>query len=440
MKEFRLPEIGEGIEEATVVAVLAEAGSFIAKDAALVELETDKAAFELPCPFEGTVENLAVSVGDKVKVGGLIASIDESKKAGSKEIKEKSAKPEPEEKTEEKVEAATPEPEEKKTSEKTDTEKYSKPAPEPEEKTDTEKTARQKGLPPSSPSAKTLARELGIDVSSVKGTGARGRISSEDVRNHTKDLIHSPLSDISELPDFGRWGETERLPLQTVGKISARRLALSWANIPHVTQHDTADITELENLRKNFSAKAEKAGGKLTMTAIMVRVIASALGAFPKFNGSFDAGRGETVFKKYVNIGIAVDTERGLVVPVIKNAGEKNIIEISIELADIARRAREKNIKPDELQGATFTVSNLGGIGGDFFTPIVNFPEVAILGISRSKMKPVYDKESGQFKPRLILPLSLSYDHRMIDGAEAARFSRWIAEAVEEPFKLVFEG
>ncbi len=191
---------------------------------------------------------------------------------------------------------------------------------------------------------------------------------------------------------------------------------------------------------KVFSAKAEKVGGKLTVTAIMVKVVASALGVFPKFNGSFDAKRSEMVFKKYVNIGIAVDTERGLVLPVIKNADKKNIIEISIELTDLARRAREKNIKPDELQGASFSVSNLGGIGGDRFTPIVNFPEVAILGLSRSQIRPVFDPKSGQFKPGMFLPLSLSYDHRMIDGAEAARFSRWIAEAVEEPFKLVFEG
>ncbi len=433
MKEFRLPEIGENIEEASVIAVLAKAGDSIKKDEPLVELETDKAAFELPCPFEGVVENIPVSAGDKVKVGGLIALINEGGEkpkakaatAGEEKLKE----PEPEEKADSNAAAARPE------------EKA-----EPEEKTETPETAPQKprkteAAPPSSPSAKSLARELGIDISKVKGTGAMGRVSSGDVKTQARDLIHSSWSGASpELPDFSPWGETQKAPVSTVGKISAQRLAHSWKTIPHVTHHDSADITELENLRKNFSAKAEKAGGKLTMTAIMVRVIASALGAFPKFNGSFNEARGEMVLKQYVNIAIAVDTERGLVVPVIKNAAEKNIIEISIELSDLAKRARGKNIKPDELQGASFTVSNLGGIGGNFFTPIINFPEVAILGLSRSKIQPVYDPDSGQFKPKMIIPMSLSYDHRMIDGAEAARFCRWVAEALEEPFKLVFEG
>lgn len=423
MKEFRLPEIGENIEEASVTAVFAETGSFIKKDDPIVELETDKAAFELPCPFEGTVDRIAVSVGDKVKVGGLIAVIGGNGKTEPPEKPQKALKPEAEKAVEEKSAAVDPEP----------VKKTGMPKSVSQKRGDSE-------VSPSSPSAKSLARELGIDLSEVKGSGARGRISSEDVRARAKDLIHSRWNEPPEIPDFSRWGETERAPVSRVGRISAARLARSWKNVPHVTHCDSADITELEHLRKNFSAKAEKAGGKLTVTAIMVRVVASALGAFPKFNGSFDASRNEMVLKKYVNIGIAVDTERGLMLPVIKNAEEKNIIEISIELSDLARRARERNIKPEELEGGSFTVSNLGGIGGGSFTPIVNFPEVAILGISRSKMEPVYEQSSGRFRPRMILPLSLSYDHRMIDGAEAARFSRWIAEAVEEPFKLVFEG
>lgn len=425
MKEFYLPEIGENIEEASVIAVLVEAGKFVVKDEPIVELETDKAAFELPCPFEGVVQSVAVSAGDKLKVGGLVAVINESGKHESTEGG-KSAVSARKEKIAAETDAVS-EPEKKTDAQKTETASRKRRIPE---------TAQ----PPWSPSAKSLAGELGIDMSKIKGSGAKGRVSSGDVKARAKDLISSPWSELSELPDFSRWGKTERAPLSTIGKISAQRLARSWKNIPHVTHHDSADITELEELRKSFSAKAEKAGGKLTVTAIMVRVVASALGAFPKFNGSFDMSCEETVLKTYVNIGIAVDTERGLVLPVIKNAEKKNIIEISIELSDLAKRARERNIKPDELRGASFTVSNLGGIGGEFFTPIVNFPEVAILGLSRSKMQPVYEKSSGQFKPRMILPLSLSYDHRMIDGAEAARFSRWIAEAVEEPFKLVFEG
>ncbi len=427
MKQFRLPEIGENIEEASVIAVFVKAGNVIGKDEPFVELETEKAAFELPCPFEGKVESIDVSVGDTVKVGGLIATIND----GGAEAANT---------------AAEPEPKKKKPEEKAPDKKVAEPAPEADggaaetrEKKPSPKPAGG-NQPPSSPSAKSLARDIGIDISQIKGTGARGRVSSEDVRAQAKDLINSPLEKTSELPDFSPWGKTERVPVSTVGKLSARRLSGSWRTVPHVTHHDSADITELEDLRKTFSGKAEKAGGKLTVTAIMVRVVASALGVFTKFNGSFDEQNGEMVLKEYINIGIAVDTERGLVVPVIKNAGEKNIVEISVELADLARRAREKNIKPDDLQGASFTVSNLGGIGGDSFTPIVNFPEVAVLGLSRAKMSPVYDKASGRFKPKLMLPMSLSYDHRMIDGAEAARFSRWVVEAVEEPFKLVFEG
>ncbi|WP_462137738.1 2-oxo acid dehydrogenase subunit E2 [Candidatus Mycalebacterium sp.] len=370
---------------------------------------------------------MEAAVGDKIKVGGLIAvinekSVNESGKSAGAPAEAKSAK---KEKPAEAKAAAPPEPEPE--------EKTPDPAP--------RKTKTPKSAPPSSPSAKLLARELGIDISNIQGTGARGRVSSEDVRTQAKDLIHTMMDDgSSDLPDFSPWGKIDRTPVSTVGKISAQRLSRSWKTVPHVTHHDSADITELEALRKSFSARAEKAGGKLTVTAIMVKVVASALGAFPKFNGSFDSERRELVFKDYINIGIAVDTERGLLLPVIKNADEKNIIEISIELADLAKRTREKNIKPDELQGSSFSVSNLGGIGGDSFTPIVNFPEVAILGLSRSKMRPVYDEKSEQFKPRMILPLSLSYDHRMIDGAEAARFVRWVSEAVEEPFKLVFEG
>ena len=433
MIEFRLPEIGEGVTEATVTAVFAEAGKPARKDEPFVELETDKAAFELPCQFDGKVKDIAVAVGDTVKVGGLIAVIEEGSHAPDSKTKPDAAKqPEP---------APTPAGGVEKPAEKNNpgTAKVEEPPPAPAKPVE-QKKGRPASAPPSSPAAKSLARDLGINISEVK-SAAGGRVSLEDVRAHAKDLINSPSAGgAGGLPDFSPWGEIERAPVSTVGKASAQQLSKSWRTIPHVTHHDSADITELEQLRKTFSPKAEEAGGKLTVTAIMVKVAASALGVFTKFNGSFDEARGEMIFKKYVNIGVAVDTERGLMVPVIKNASEKNIVEISIELSDLAKRAREKNIKPDELAGATFTVSNLGGIGGDSFTPIINPPEVAILGLARANVRPVFDAASGQFKPRTILPLSLSYDHRMIDGAEAARFARWVAEAVEEPFKLVFEG
>ncbi len=432
MKEFNLPEIGENIEEAVVIAVFTEEGNFIVKDEPVVELETDKAAFDLPCPFEGKVESIAVSAGDKVKVGQLIAVIN----TNSKEKSATSGKKTPEKKAEPKTEQpASPREKEPVAPEVT-----VEPPAEIEKHAGKQQTTPVAKRPPSSPSAKSLAREMGIEITEIKGTGARGRVSSEDVKTHAKDVINSAWNHAPELPDFSPWGETEKVSVSTVRRISAQSLVRAWEKVPHVTHHDNADITELEDLRKNFSAKAEKAGGKLTVTGIIVKVVASALGVFPKFNSSFDGQNNEIILKKYINIGVAVNTERGLVVPVIKDVGKKNIIEISIELSDLAKRAREKNIKPDELQGSSFTVSNLGGIGGSSFTPIVNYPEVAILGLSRSKVEPVYEPGSGQFKPKTILPLSLSYDHRVIDGAEAATFSRWVAEAVEEPFKLVFEG
>ena len=289
------------------------------------------------------------------------------------------------------------------------------------------------------------------------GTGPSGRIQSEDVKKYAKDLITNgkPVKRVKveasstetdtdtfcpqlpPLPDFTRWGEVERVPMNTVRRITAEKLTKAWT-IPHVTQYDKADITELNELRRKNKPKAEKAGGNLTITPILIKVIASALGVFPEFNASIDIDTEEIVYKKFINIGFAVDTERGLLVPNVRNADEKNIIEIAAELSDLSDRARNKKIKPDELQGSTFTVSNLGGIGGTYFSPIIYFPDVAILGVSRAVNEPIYI--DGNFEPRLMMPLSLSYDHRLIDGAAAAKFLRWIVEALEEPFKIIFEG
>jgi pyruvate dehydrogenase E2 component (dihydrolipoyllysine-residue acetyltransferase) len=305
-------------------------------------------------------------------------------------------------------------------------------------------TAREAPPAPAAPSVRRMARELGIDVNAVNGTGPGGRISIDDVKEHTKRLVSGAGSGVSvrtiPLPDFSRFGPVERQPMRAIRRRTAEHLSAAWATIPHVTQFDLADITGLEELRKKFAKQVEAAGGNLTVTAITVKVVAAALRVFPQFNASVDLGAQEIILKKYVHIGVAVDTDRGLLVPVIRDADKKNIVQLSVELAQLSEKARTRKVTAEEMQGGCFSISNLGGIGGTYFTPIVNAPEVAILGISRARMEPVYQKESGQFAPRFMLPLSLSYDHRAIDGADGIRFLRWVAEALEQPFLLALQG
>jgi pyruvate dehydrogenase E2 component (dihydrolipoamide acetyltransferase) len=291
-----------------------------------------------------------------------------------------------------------------------------------------------------------MARELGVDINQVPGSGADGRISIEDVKEQARRIVTGASAGkgsqpaAEPLPDFSRWGAIVRQPMRAVRRKTAEHLAAAWAAIPHVTQHDLADVTLLEELRKRYAKKSETAGGSLTVTAVAVKVVAAALKVFPQMNSSIDLAADEIIYKKYVNIGIAVDTDRGLLVPVIHGADAKNIVQLSVEIAQLSEKARTRKISLDEMQGGCFSVSNLGGIGGTYFTPIVNLPEVGILGISRARTEPVYSKETGQFAPRLMLPLSLSYDHRVVDGADGIRFLRWVAEALEQPFLLALEG
>jgi pyruvate dehydrogenase E2 component (dihydrolipoamide acetyltransferase) len=263
------------------------------------------------------------------------------------------------------------------------------------------------------------------------------------VKAHTKRVVTTVAAGgagvstaAGPLPDFTRWGAIERQPMRAVRRKTAEHLSVAWATIPHVTQADLADITALDELRKRYSKQVEAAGGNLTVTAIAVKVVAAALKAFPQFNSSIDLAANEIIYKKFINIGVAVDTDRGLLVPVIRDADTKSITQLSIELSQLSEKARNRKIALDEMQGGCFSISNLGGIGGSFFTPIVNAPEVAILGISRARMEPVYDTDTSAFVPRLMLPLSLSYDHRVIDGADGIRFLRWVVEAFEQPFVL----
>jgi len=301
--------------------------------------------------------------------------------------------------------------------------------------------------PPAAPSVRRLARELGVDIRQVSGSGPNGRISLEDVQGYVRGALAGggaagqPAAAAQPLPDFTRWGAVERKPFSNIRRKTSEHLGHAWRAIPHVTQHDRADITAVEGLRKRYAPQAERAGGKLTMTAIALKVVAGALERHPQFNSSIDPARGEIIYKKAIHVGVAADTSRGLLVPVVRDVDRKGIFDLSRELAQLSEKARAGKLSLDEMQGGSFTISNLGGIGGTSFTPIVNWPEVAILGISRATWEPVWRpasvEDEGTFEPRLMLPLSLSYDHRVIDGADAARFLRWICDALEQPIVMV---
>jgi pyruvate dehydrogenase E2 component (dihydrolipoamide acetyltransferase) len=307
------------------------------------------------------------------------------------------------------------------------------------------RTGKSPAEVPAGPAVRALAREIGVDVTEVTGTGIRGRITPKDVKEHARrraqdyerGIAGGRMVPSAPLPNFAKWGSVERKPMTGVRRKTAEHMAQAWT-IPHVTNNDKADITSLEQLRKTYTKRAEAAGGKLTMTAIALKIIASAIKQFPQFAASIDLAKEEVVYKSYAHVGVAVDTERGLLVPVIRDVDKKNIIEISVELQQIAGKARDRKLKAEEMEGGVFTITNLGGIGGTSFTPIINAPEVAILGMMRSAYEPVYI--DGKFEPRLMLPLSLSYDHRLIDGADAARFLRWVCEAFEQPFLLSLQG
>ena len=429
--EFKLPELGENIESADVIKVLVNKGDFIEHDQGIIEIETDKATIEVPSDISGKIIDVLIKSGDKARVGQTIIKVETSEL------------PEEEEKVKEKVSEAGEIPEEKPVTVEP------KKKSEISGKLDGFKPGEIEEQPPilthaapAAPSVRRIARELGVDINRVKGTGHSGRISMDDVKAFVKSIneeIESLGMGIGlkqeALPDFSKYGEIERKEMTKIRLKTAEHLGYSWAVTPHVTQFDKADITSLEKHRKEFNPDVEKAGGKLTVTSILVKVITSAMKIFPQFNSSIDMEKKEIIFKRYFNIGIAVDTENGLLVPVIKNTDKKNLKEISVEMNQLAEKARTRKISLDEMQGGCITITNLGGIGGTYFTPIVNSPEVAILGVSRSEYIPTY--KDNRLIPRLMLPLSLSYDHRIIDGADAARFLRWVCEALEQPLKLL---
>jgi pyruvate dehydrogenase E2 component (dihydrolipoamide acetyltransferase) len=475
--EFKIPELGENVSAGDVVRVLVKAGDTLAKDQAVLELETDKATIEVPSSVAGTVQDVKVKQGDRVKVGQVVLTLSDAGAPASKD--EAAAKPKeadatakpkaqpagaPEEgglsQNAAPAEAASekPQTEDQSDEPKIEEAKEEEPKPKRGEVVDINRGGRAQPVaapveeaapsgppPPAAPSVRRIARELGIDIARVTGSGEDGRISEEDLhefvraamsRSAESGSIGAPgvLASALPLPDFSKWGEVERKPMSNIRRKTAEHLTHAWNAIPHVTQHDRADITAIEALRKQYGPQAEKAGGKLTMTAIALKIVAAAVKKFPQFNSSIDVARNEIIYKKAVHIGVAVDTDRGLLVPVVRHADTRGIFDLAAELAKASEKARAGKLSLEEMQGGGFTITNLGGIGGTSFTPIVNWPEVAILGVSRGFQEPVFNGQS--FEPRLMLPLSLSYDHRVIDGADAARFLRWVCEAFEQPFVL----
>lgn len=446
--EFKLPELGENIESGDVVNVLVAVGDTVSKDQPVIELETDKAVVEVPAPFAGTVQQIHVAAGDTVAVGQAIVSLDAADDAGQAD--QPGTQPAQSAGTAEHPVAMRPAEAHPPAPAPAAPEDVAAGAPSAEEQQRTYPAPAAAGpkMVPAAPSVRRLAREIGVDVTRVTGSGPGGRISQDDVKSHARQLNATrqqepggaagmPVQAL-ELPDFSQWGEVERKPISKVRRLTASRLQASWQTTPMVTQFDKADATELEKWRKQFAPRVEQAGGKLTVTAILIKVVGAALKVFPQFNTSFDQVQGEIIQKHYIHIGVAVDTPHGLLVPVIRNVDQKNITELSIELVGIAAKTRERKVALGDMQGGSITISNVGAIGGTGFTPVINPPEVAILGVARTAQEPVY--MDGTFQPRLLLPLCLSYDHRVIDGVDGARFLRWVADALGNPFILALEG
>ena len=427
IKDIFVPDIGN-FDSVDVIEVLIKAGDIIAKDDSLITVESDKASMDIPAPFAGVVQAVKIKVGDKAAEGTLMLTMDVSEAASEKAV---SVVPTSVETPKAVIaKSAIPAP--------------SRPAPEPPKPIAPAQQPAPVGehaavatgkLSHASPSIRRFARELGVNLAHVTGSGAKNRILQSDVQAYVKGELAKPrtenmgagVSGLATLPmpviDFSRFGEISNKPLSRIKKLSGANLHRNWVTAPHVTQFDDADITDLEAFRKSMQVDAEKRGVKLTMLAFLIKASVNALKAYPNFNASLSPDGDSLILKSYFNIGFACDTPDGLVVPVVRDVHQKDVLDIARDLMDLSAKARERKLKVEEMQGGCFTISSLGGIGGTMFTPIINCPEVAILGVSRSSMQPVYNKTTNGFEPRLILPMSLSYDHRVIDGADGARFT-----------------
>lgn len=450
-REFKLPDLGEGIHEGEIVSVLVSAGDQVEEDQPILEVETDKATVEIPSPFGGTVQEIRVQRGDLVHVGDVLLVFDEVEGAEAP----------PEEEAEEEEAAPPPEREE---------EEAPSPPEEPAREEKPERAPRREGPVPASPATRRLARELGVDLRQVPGSGPGGRVTSEDVRQFAergpepeeeeeeaapperkerRRVEVAGLEEISPvrpsaiplppLPDFGRWGDVERVPLRSVRRSTAKHMARAWSQIPHVTHQDAADVTDLEAFRQQHKEEVAGQGGSLSLTIFVIKAAVAALKAHPRFNASLDADTEEIILKKYYHVGIATDTERGLLVPVIRDVDRKNIVELSVELKELVEQTRAGKATLEQMQGGTFTLTNPGPLGGTAFAPIVNYPEVAILGMAQAQWKPVVQGkgDEAEIVPRFILPLILAFDHRVVDGADAARFMSMMVEILEDPTRLL---
>ncbi len=437
-KAFKLPDLGEGIHEGEILSIRVSAGDQVKEGDIILEVETDKAAVEIPSPYTGVVEEILVKPGDTVKVGDALITFRSAGeevpapgavarkmgRAGKEMPRSEAKRQEPDERP-----VATPE------------------------------MARKEGPVPASPATRRVARELGVDLRQVRPTGPGGVVTAEDVRafpekepkpgeallpreerREEKPEEAQPLVVAApRLPDFSKWGPVERAPLRSIRKATAKQMALAWSQIPHVSNHDVADMTKLDAFRKKHKAEIEAKGGKLTHTVFALKAAATALKAFPRFNSTIDTEAGEIVMKRYYHLGVAVAAEEGLIVPVIKDVDRKSILDLSVELKEIVDRTRQRKIRLEELQGGTFTITNVGHMGGGQFVPIINYPQVAILGMGAATMQPAVmgDVEKGyEIVPRLRMPLVVCIDHRVLDGADAIPFMRMIVENLEEPEQL----
>ena len=445
-QEIKVPDIGD-FESVDVIEVLVKPGDHISAEDPLITLESDKATMDVPSPKSGVVKEVLISIGDKVAEGSVVAVLNSDSNSdtppedsattipNTASLSESQIKPSEAESHSESL----PAPAEKST-----------PAPQnelpvPSVKTGDPRTPTETGqsssrLPHASPAVRRFARELGVDLSQVKGSGPRERILEEDVQGFVKHAISQNTGSQIGLPklpdiDFGKWGSIDLQPLSRIKKIAGKHLHQAWSSIPHVTHHDETDITDLEAFRKSLKIENEGSGIRITLLAFIIKAVVNALKAFPTFNASLSTNGENLILKNYFNIGVAVDTDDGLVVPVIKDVDQKGVLEIAQLLGDLSQRARSGKLKSDELQGGCFSISSLGGIGGMSFTPIVNMPEVAILGLTKARIKPVWN--GTEFSPRLMLPLDLSYDHRVIDGAEAARFTAHLVQVLEDSRRLL---
>lgn len=458
-RSFKLPDLGEGIHEGEVMAVHVSKGDAVQEDDVILEVETDKAAVDVPSPFTGTVTEVKVEVGDVVNVGEVILIFEvEEEDAASEKTKEAEEK---------KSEESTKEsPKESDEASDADSEKEAGPKKKSKEKTDQKK----KGPVPASPATRKLARELGVDLHEVTPSGKGGVVTREDVTSFAdKDKADKssektapeekppkkepedkgaertekrPLAteDAPPLPDFSKWGPVDRKPVRSIRRATARQMALAWSRIPHVTTQNAIDITDLEAFRQKHKAKTAERGGRLTLTVFAMKAVVAALKAFPDFNSSLDAESGEIILKRYYHIGVAADTEQGLIVPVIRDVDRKSITELSIELGEVLQKTRDRKIAVEDLQGGAFTLTNIGPLGGGHFAPIINYPQVAIFGMGSAQKQPVVrESKSGRSEIviRLMLPVVLTVDHRVLDGGDSARFLNQVKSALEDPEELL---